>query len=71
MTYDWTLLQSYDGNVPFLLSGGLRPALLPALLRFHHPRLAGYDLNSGFETAPAIKDADAIRGFVTEMKVAN
>lgn len=71
VTYDWTLLQSYDGNVPFLLSGGLRPALLPALLRFHHPRLAGYDLNSGFETAPAIKDADAIRSFVTEMKVAN
>ena len=71
VTYDWTLLQTYNGNVPFLLSGGLRPALLPALLRFHHPRLAGYDLNSGFETAPAIKDADAIRGFVTEIKVAN
>lgn len=71
VTYDWSLLQSYTADVPFLLSGGLRPALLPDLLRFRHPRLAGYDLNSGFETAPAIKDADAIRGFVTEIKVAN
>ncbi|MGM9694037.1 MAG: phosphoribosylanthranilate isomerase [Alloprevotella sp.] len=71
VTYDWSLLQSYDGDVPFLLSGGLRPALLPDLLRFHHPRLAGYDLNSGFETAPAIKDADAIRQFVTKQRTTN
>ena len=70
-SFDHSLLDHYTGTTPFLLSGGLRPALLPALLRFHHPHLAGYDLNSGFETAPAIKDADAIRGFVTEMMVAN
>ena len=48
-------LGNYKGDTPFLLSGGIRPESLPALSGFHHPRWAGIDLNSGFETAPAPK----------------
>lgn len=62
-TYDWSVLRLYQGPVPFLLSGGLSPAALPDLKRFRHPYCAGYDLNSGFETAPAIKNAEAIKQF--------
>lgn len=67
-TFDWELLEHYHGNVPFLLSGGIRPDSLEALKRFRHPRWAGIDLNSGFETAPAIKDAVALSTFIQQIK---
>lgn len=54
-SFDWSILGNYKGDTPFLLSGGIRPESLPALSGFHHPRWAGIDLNSGFETAPAQK----------------
>lgn len=67
-TFDWQLLDEYQGRVPFLLSGGLTPASLPGLLRFHHPRWAGIDLNSGFETAPAVKNCTVLSTFIHELK---
>lgn len=66
--FDWSLLDHYSGQTPFLLSGGLSPDSLEALSAFYHPRWAGIDLNSGFETAPALKDALAIRQFIKQFK---
>jgi phosphoribosylanthranilate isomerase len=57
--FDWQLLAGYPGTTPFLLSGGLGPANLAALLEFHHPQLAGFDFNSHLETAPGVKDVAA------------
>ncbi|MDO7885844.1 phosphoribosylanthranilate isomerase [Hymenobacter cheonanensis] len=57
--FDWQLLNSYHGPTPFLLSGGLGPANVADLLRFHHPQLVGYDFNSLLETAPGLKDEEA------------
>lgn len=65
--YDWDILQRYPGPTPFLLSGGLSPQSVEALRKFSHPMLAGYDINSGFETAPAIKDAAAIQHFINKL----
>lgn len=62
--FDWRLLETYTGDVPFLLSGGLSPASLPTLATLRHPRWAGIDLNSGFEMAPAVKDADKLHTFI-------
>lgn len=66
--FDWQLLHAYTGRTPFLLSGGIGPDCLDALAAFSHPRLLGYDLNSGFETAPAIKDAETLRTFIQAIK---
>lgn len=66
--FDWSVLAAYKGSTPFLLSGGIRPDSLEALRHFHHPRLAGLDLNSGFETAPGMKDVAKLKGFVEEVK---
>ena len=66
--FDWTLLSHYHGTVPFLLSGGLRPDSLDALRAFSHPRWAGIDLNSGFETRPGVKDIGALAGFISTIK---
>lgn len=69
--YDWDLLHRYNGPTPFLLSGGLSPQLIPELQHFGHPHLAGYDLNSGFETAPGIKDAAAVKQFINQLSTRN
>lgn len=61
--FDWSLLQDYQGETPFLLSGGIRPEMAADLQRFHHPRWAGIDLNSGFESAPGVKQAETLRSF--------
>lgn len=68
VSFDWNALHAYCGHTPFLLSGGLRPDSMEALARFHHPRWAGIDLNSGFETAPARKDAAALKTFIEQAK---
>lgn len=65
--FDWNTLQHYAGRTPFLLSGGIGIDSLPALREFTHPMLAGYDLNSRFETSPGIKDAGRIRRFLQEI----
>ena len=66
--FRWELLQAYAGPVPFLLSGGLSPAALPALCAFRHPCWAGVDLNSGFELAPGRKDAARLALFIHSLR---
>ena len=67
--FDWSLLQDYQGETPFLLSGGIRPEMAADLQRFHHPRWAGIDLNSGFESAPGVKQAETLRNFQNNFKL--
>ena len=67
-TFDWELLRHYDGDTPFILSGGIRPESLNELCRFRHPKWAGIDLNSGFETAPTVKDAARLKTFIETIK---
>lgn len=62
--FDWELLEYYDGSTPFFLSGGINRYSVRALQEFRHPRWAGIDLNSRFETAPGIKDPERIREFL-------
>ena len=62
--FDWTMLDRYDGTTPFVLSGGIGPDDAERLKALHHPMLAGIDLNSRFETAPAIKDIALLRRFL-------
>ena len=66
--FDWDILQSYNGSVPFLLSGGINLYSTKALKEFEHHRLAGYDLNSRFEIKPAEKDPERIKQFLIELK---
>ncbi len=66
--FDWDILQQYDGNTPFLLSGGIGPGDEEKVRRWRHPRLIGIDLNSRFETAPAYKDAEALANFVAKLR---
>lgn len=62
--FDHSLLKGYHGHTPFLLSGGLSIENAEEILSFTHPALLGYDLNSRFETAPALKDPARVRRFI-------
>jgi phosphoribosylanthranilate isomerase len=66
--FNWDILQSYRGNIPFLLSGGIKPDDAQRIMDFHHPMMAGIDVNSGFEDEPGIKNIDKLREFITNIK---
>ena len=66
--FDWSVLEAYRGGTPFLLSGGIRPESIGAIRSFRHPRLAGIDLNSGFEIEPGLKDIGKLSIFINQFK---
>ena len=66
--FDWSLLDSYHGHTPFLLSGGIGEDDARRIAGIRHPMFAGVDINSRFETAPAIKDADSIGSFIAQLR---
>ena len=66
--FDWSVLQSYDGATPFLLSGGIGPDDACRVRAFSHPRCIGIDVNSKFEKEPAFKDVDMLRNFISEVR---
>lgn len=66
--FDWQVLEQYDGEVPFLLSGGIGPEDASRLHAFHHPECIGIDLNSRFEIEPGVKDVEKLKGFLNAMQ---
>ena len=65
--YDWSVLEAYTGQTPFLLSGGIGPDDIDRLRDFHHPQCVGIDLNSKFETAPGMKDVEMLKKFINSL----
>lgn len=66
--FDWTVLDNYDGTLPFLLSGGIGPDDAERVKQFHHPMCVGFDLNSRFEDAPALKNVEKLKTFIKKIK---
>lgn len=66
--FDWQVLQAYDGDVSFLLSGGIGPDDAERIKNFHHPKCIGIDLNSKFEIEPALKDVEKLKQFLVKVK---
>lgn len=62
--FNWDLLNQYAGNLPFFLSGGIGPDDAGEVLKLENKYLAGIDINSRFESAPALKNIDAIKLFI-------
>ena len=62
--FDWSVLADYDGETPFLLSGGIGPDDAERVKSYYHPKCAGIDLNSRFELAPGLKDVKKLKEFI-------
>ena len=73
--FDWSVLSDYVGETPFLLSGGIGPDdtervkffLTSHLSPLTSKKCIGIDLNSRFETAPAIKDVAVLSRFLSQL----
>lgn len=65
--FDWSVLDAYDGDMPFLLSGGIGPDDAKRVRNFNHPKCIGIDLNSRFETEPALKDIQKLKSFLEQL----
>ena len=66
--FDWSVLDAYQGGTPFLLSGGIGPEDADRVLAYRHPMFWGIDLNSRFETDPAMKDVEKLKAFITTIR---
>ncbi len=66
-TYDWTILNKYQGNKHFFLSGGISSQMIKEIKQFNHSKCIGLDLNSGFEISPMNKDIEEIIRFTKEI----
>lgn len=66
--FNWELLNSYELETPFLLSGGIRPADAAAIKKIKHPAFAGVDLNSGFEIHPGFKNISLLKEFIHDIR---
>jgi phosphoribosylanthranilate isomerase len=67
-SFDWSLLDSYDGRKPFILAGGIGPGAEERLAEIEHPLFRGIDLNSQFETEPALKEINKLSVFINNIR---
>jgi len=60
-TFNWDILNKYNLDVPFFLSGGLSVDNLDQISKITHPQFYGVDLNSKFEIEPGLKDIEKLK----------
>jgi len=70
-TFNWRLLEKYDGKKPFFLSGGIGPEHAEEILNLTLPGLIGLDLNSKFEEKPGVKDFTKLDEFFEAVRPAD
>lgn len=66
--FNWEMLSDYNGDTPFLLSGGISPDDVEVIKSIKNSKFAGVDVNSRFETEPAIKNIEKVRLFVEQLR---
>lgn len=67
--FDWSVLRQYHAHLPFFLSGGITPEDAEEIVkRIHQPQFIGIDINSGFETAPGIKNIEQVKVFIEKIR---
>jgi phosphoribosylanthranilate isomerase len=60
--FDWTLLEGFNHQMPWALSGGLDAENVAEAVRVTGAELV--DISSGVESAPGVKDMDKIARFL-------
>jgi phosphoribosylanthranilate isomerase len=68
ISFNWQLLEKYPFATPFFLSGGIDPEHPPQIKTLKLPALAGIDINSRFETSPAVKDTSKVKSFFEKIR---
>ena len=66
-TFDWSLMNKYDNEKPFFISGGIGLDNLADIEQIRHLKLYGIDVNSLVEVSPGMKDVDKIRELIARL----
>lgn len=66
-TFDWTLLEKYDQQIPFFLSGGISAENVQNLELIKNLNIHAIDVNSGAEVAPGLKDVSKIKKLKSDL----
>ena len=66
--FDWSILKNYTGETPFFLAGGIAPEDVDVIKTLNIKQLYALDLNSKFETRPALKDVAQLKMFLNALK---
>lgn len=62
------LLPDYASGKKYLLAGGISPLDAEIFKTKRYPGMAGFDLNSRFETAPGRKDINLLKSFINTIR---
>ena len=62
--FDWSVLSAYQGDTPFLLSGGISPDDAASVRAIHHPKFAGVDLGCRRVIKQEMKNVEQLRKFI-------
>jgi phosphoribosylanthranilate isomerase len=68
LSFDWSILKSWDRAQMFALAGGLTPKNVAAAVRLTGAPIV--DVSSGVESTPGVKDEALIRLFIANAKAA-
>jgi phosphoribosylanthranilate isomerase len=68
VAFDWSALAALDGGVDYMLSGGLDKGNIAAAIAATKAR--GFDVSSGVESAPGVKDVRMIAAFFEAVRAA-
>ncbi len=66
--FDWDILNQYDQEVPFFLSGGISPDNIQDIAKLSEMNLYAGDVNSGVEISPGVKDMNKIKELLMNLK---
>ena len=68
--FDWRLLDYYDYETPFLLSGGIQEDDVKQVSALYekYDKMLGVDINSKFEVEPGLKDEIKVKRFIKNIK---
>lgn len=66
--FNWFILDSYKGDVPFLLSGGISKSDTETIKKIKHNMFLGVDLNSKFESEPGLKNIAELKTFIEKLR---
>ncbi|WP_128548823.1 phosphoribosylanthranilate isomerase [Larkinella soli] len=68
VTFDWSLMNRYDNEKPFFISGGIGVETVDELQKLSHLKLYGVDINSRVEVEPGLKDIRQIKAIIAKLK---
>jgi phosphoribosylanthranilate isomerase len=60
-TFEWSILETYQLNTPFLLSGGIGLENIDEAFFIKHAQLSGFDMNSKLELEPGLKSVELVK----------